>query len=98
MYPTVVLLLINTKHSMLDSISAATHSVSLYKNTRGTSHTAYLHTSSSATSVPTHATPKTVDLYEMARFKSTMGGEELHVKNDTLTPGRGQHSVNYYAV
>ncbi|KAI0713421.1 hypothetical protein C8Q76DRAFT_731352 [Earliella scabrosa] len=99
MYPTVVLLLINSKHSMLDSISAATHSVSLsHKNTRGTSHTAYLHTSSSATSVPTHAALKTVDLYEMARFKSTSGGEELHVKNDTLTPGRGQHSINYYAV
>ena len=99
MYPTVVVILVNSKRSVLDTITAASHigsghSGTLYKNTHGRSHSAYLHTTSSVTSVRTRAAPTTVDLYEMARTKSTAtSGDD---SDDKTVPARGpQPAVTY---
>ncbi|KAI0713418.1 hypothetical protein C8Q76DRAFT_731339 [Earliella scabrosa] len=76
MYPTLGVLVVNSKRSMPDTISVPDRSISipsgsLYIDTRSRSRSTYPNTN---TSVPTRAEPNALDLYEMVRLKSSAVG------------------------
>ncbi|KAI0754317.1 hypothetical protein C8Q80DRAFT_361207 [Daedaleopsis nitida] len=88
MYPTAVILLVNSKYSVLQtssvtSSSGTAHSAGQYKTSHGMSQNtlAHVHTTSSATTAPARGAATTVDLYEMARLASTDGAEESDIKD-----------------
>ncbi|KAI0764632.1 hypothetical protein C8Q74DRAFT_987175 [Fomes fomentarius] len=85
MYPTVIVLLVNSKHSVLQpSITQSSGTEHSYTNADGISHSTYIHTTSSATAAPAHTALTTVDLYEMAHLAGPDGEERSDVKDRSL--------------
>lgn len=99
MYPTIVVLLVNSKHSVLKANLASSGSASnnsvLSRSHRRASQTAYLHPSSSGTCAPSPAAPRTVDLYEMSRLQRAYKTEESDVKEDSVLSIGIQQSLSY---
>ncbi|KAI0754316.1 hypothetical protein C8Q80DRAFT_361161 [Daedaleopsis nitida] len=101
-YPTVIVLLVNSKYSVLQTTSVTgssgtANSGGRYKTSHGTSQSTlpHLHTTSSATTAPARGAATTVDLYEMARLASTDGVEGSDLKDSGSLSARIQESEDY---
>ncbi|RDX48515.1 hypothetical protein OH76DRAFT_1483874 [Lentinus brumalis] len=103
-YPTAVVLLVNSRHSVLKTTSMGGSSDYTgsaggirSKHSHGTGQSAYMHTVSSATTMPTNntgrVTPTAVDLYEMARIASKGSSDALKESDLDPEPRHGHIAV-----